>query len=174
VERAVLETLLGELKLGTSKLADRNVALSLGKLLAARFILTGKITHSGPYTQVSLRLIETETGRIPAVVNEAFGAAVPASELSEKLSRVLLEKLQKLYPLRGIISEIKADKITLNIGQETGVTPGQRFKVVDEEITLEVVSALPDTSLVKVEKAGTPVDIGQRVEAVELQSTDSR
>ena len=62
VERVLLDTLMEELKLGTSKLADRSTTLSLGKILAARFILSGRIIYSGSQTQVSLRLIETETG----------------------------------------------------------------------------------------------------------------
>ncbi len=99
VERAVLDKLLEELKLGTSRLADRNTALSVGRLLAARLIMTGQIVHAGPQTQVSLRVIETETGLISAAVTETFGAAVPAAVLAEKLSETLIDKLEKRYSL---------------------------------------------------------------------------
>ena len=107
VERALLDQLLGELKIGTSKLADKQTALSLGRILAAKLMLSGRIVYSGPQTQVSMRLIETETGRITAAVNETFGGAVPVSVLSESLSEKLLEKLNKLYPLSDKISEGK-------------------------------------------------------------------
>jgi len=49
-------------------------------------------------------------------VNELFGGAVPVSSLTEKLSKDLLEKLVKQYPLRGKVSEVKDGEITVNIG----------------------------------------------------------
>ena len=101
VERVLLDKLLGELKLATSNLADKQTVLSLGRILAAKLMLFGRIVYSGPQTQVSMRLIETETGRIRATVNETFGASVPVSVLSEKLSRELLGKLEGIYPVRG-------------------------------------------------------------------------
>ena len=41
VERALLDQLLDELKLGTSQLADQRTALSLGRILAAKVIVFG-------------------------------------------------------------------------------------------------------------------------------------
>jgi len=166
IERALLDKLLEELKLGTSKLADRNAALSLGKILAARLILSGQVVYSGSQTQVSIRLIETETGRITAAVNESFGSAVPVSILAEKLSKHLLEKLKKLYPLRGKISEVEDEEVRLNIGQKAGVLSGDRFKVIDGDATLEIISVQPDTSLARMVKAKGPLTKGLRVEGL--------
>jgi len=147
-------------------LIDRNTALSLGKIMAARLILPGKLIYSGPQTQVSMRLIETETGRITAAVNETFGSAVPASVLTERLSEKLLDKLKKLYPLRGKISEVIDEEVKLNIGQKVGVRAGDLFKVIDEDLTLEAISVQQDMSLVKIVKGeGTPQK-GLRVEAL--------
>jgi CHAT domain-containing protein len=166
VERALLNKLLDELKLGTSKLVDRSTALSLGRILAARLMLSGQVVYSGPQTQVSMRLIETETGRITAAVNESFGSSVPASILTEKLSRQLLEKLKKLYPLRGKISEVKGGEIRINIGQKAGVLMGQQLKVIDEDVTLEIISAQQDTSLAKIAAGEGPLKKGLRVEGL--------
>jgi class 3 adenylate cyclase/CHAT domain-containing protein/tetratricopeptide (TPR) repeat protein len=104
VERALLDKLLEELKLGTSRLADQATALSLGKILAARLILSGQVIYTSVQTQVVLRLIETETGEVKAAVNEIFVGAVPASAIADKLSEALLEKLSSLFPLRGRVS----------------------------------------------------------------------
>jgi class 3 adenylate cyclase/CHAT domain-containing protein len=166
VERAILDKLVEELKLGTSKLIDRRSALSLGKVLAARLILSGQMVYSGPQVQVSMRLIETETGQIAAAVNESFGSAVPASVLAERLSKNLLEKLEQLYPLRGKVSEVKGEEISLNIGQMVGVKTGQRFRAVDEDVTLEVTSIQQDTSLAKIVKGKERPQKGLRVEAI--------
>ncbi|MCK4486072.1 MAG: CHAT domain-containing protein [Desulfobacterales bacterium] len=166
VERALLDKLVEELKLGTSKLIDRRSALSLGKVLAARLILSGQMVYSGPQVQVSMRLIETETGQIAAAVNESFGSAVPASVLAERLSKNLLEKLEQLYPLRAKVSEAKDEEIRLNIGQMVGLRTGQQFRVIDKDVTLEITSIKEDTSLAKVAKGKGPVQKNLRVEAI--------
>lgn len=166
IERALLDKLLEELKLGTSGLADRNAALSLGKILAARLIFSGQAVYSGPQTQISIRLIETETGRITAAVNESFGSAMPVSILAEKLSKHLLEKLKKLYPLRGKISDATGTEIRLNIGQKAGVLSGDRFKVIDGDATLEIISVQPDTSLAKIIEAKGLLTKGMRIEGL--------
>ena len=165
VERSLLDKLLQELKLGTSKLADRNTALSLGRILAAKLIVSGRIIYSGTKTQVSIRLIETETGRITASVSETFGSGVPVSTVSEKLSKRLEEKLNKLYPLRGKISGVEGNEVRLNIGQMAGTRMGQRLKVVGEDTILEVISDQPRASLAKIVKGKAPLAKGMRVEA---------
>ena len=165
VERALLDKLLGELKLGSSNLADKKTALSLGRILAAKLMLFGRIVYSGPQTQVSMRLIETETGRITATVNETFGGAVPVSVLSEILSQKFIDKLKRIYPLRGRISEVEDEEIRLNIGRVAGIRKGQMFDVVGEDISLEVISDLPETSVVKVVKGKGLLTKGMRVEA---------
>ncbi|QTA84783.1 CHAT domain-containing protein [Desulfonema magnum] len=164
VERALLDKLLEELKLGTSELTDRNTALSLGKLLAARLMLSGQIICSGPQTQICLRVIETETGLISAAITETFGGSVPPSVLADTLSENLLDKLKKRYPLRGMISEIKGNEIILNIGSKTGVAIGQRFRVINNEAMMEVVSMEGDRSVAKVIKGKKVLTERQRIE----------
>jgi class 3 adenylate cyclase/CHAT domain-containing protein/tetratricopeptide (TPR) repeat protein len=166
VERELLDKLLEELKLGTSQLADRNAALNLGRILAAKLVLFGQVIYSGPQTQVSLRVVETETGRISATVSESFGSAVPVSGLTERLSKDLMQKMDKLYPLRGRISEIRNNEVTLNIGQGAGVAAGQKFKAVEQDLTFEVVSVQPHISAMKSIKGEKKPMVDMRVEAV--------
>lgn len=166
VERALLDKLVDELKLGTTKLIDQRSILSLGKILAARLIMSGRMVYSGPQVQVSMRLIETETGRIAAAANELFGSAVPASLLAEKLSKNILEKLEKLYPIRGKVLEVKGEEIRLNIGEMVGVRIGQQFRVLDEDATLEVISIQQNTSLAKIVKGKGLLLKDHRVEAI--------
>jgi hypothetical protein len=165
VERALFDRLVEELKLGTSKLIDRRAALSLGRILAARLILSGQMIYVGPQVQVSMRLIETETGQIAAAVNGSFGSAVPASVLSESLSKDLLKKLTGLYPLRGKVSEVKGGEIGLNIGEMAGVRIGQRFDVIDQDVTLQITSVEKNTSLAETVNGKRILHEGDRVEA---------
>ena len=140
VERALLDKLLGELKLGSSELADRRTALAVGKLMAARLIASGTIVYSGPHTQVSLRIFETETGRITASINETVGSAVPVSELADQITRNLNTKLDEKYPIRGKIVRMDNNTAWMNIGANVGVVEGQTYKAVNQETVLEVVA----------------------------------
>ncbi len=129
-------------------------------------MLSGQIICSGPHTQISLRVTETETGLISAAVTETFGGSVPLSVPADKLSEKLLDKLKKHYPLRGIISEVKEDgEVMLNIGKKIGVAIGQRFKVTDDEVMMEVVSAEDNRSVAKVIKGKKVLTERQQVEA---------
>ncbi len=167
VERALFDKLLEELKLGSSKLMDQRTALSLGKLMAARLILSGKITYSGPQTLVSLRLIETETGRVTAALNEIFPGSGQATLLTDKLSRSLIDKINKKYTLKGKIEKITGDDILINIGSRIGVTEGIRFQETRSGVVLEVIATQSETSLVSVVSGeGQPVE-GLRVKQIE-------
>jgi class 3 adenylate cyclase/CHAT domain-containing protein len=164
VERALLDKLLTELKLSTSKLTDRRTALALGKLMAARLMVSGQVVYSGPYTQVTLRMFETESGRITAAENESIPSAAPLSALADKLSARLVEKIGKVYPLRGKIIETSNDGIKLNIGAAEGVMPDQTFSVLNQDVSLRVTSVQPTESFADIIGEDRSVEPGQRVE----------
>jgi CHAT domain-containing protein/cytochrome c-type biogenesis protein CcmH/NrfG len=165
IERSLLQTMMRELKLGVSELVDRNTALALGRILAARLIVSGRIIYSGSQTQVSMRLIESETGQITASMSETVGSAVPVSSLTDTLSSELLNKLQAIYPLRGKVIRVELQKVIINIGSYTGVKIGQRFKVVDTDTILKVVSVEAQESNATLVEVGETLVEGQRVEA---------
>ena len=77
-----------------------------------------------------------------------------------------MEELKQLYPLRGKISEVKDGQIRLNIGQMQGVKTGQRFRVIDEDVILEVTSTQKDASLAKLVQGKALLQAGSRVEAL--------
>jgi hypothetical protein len=160
-----LDKLLEELRLGTGKLVDPETALSLGKILTARVILSGQIIYQGPQTQVNFRIIETETGAVKAVVNEIFEIPVSSSNLAEKLSDALIFKFENLYPLRGKIKDIQDNQVVLNIGTKQGVQVKHKFKVVDTDIELVIHSVQPATSTAVVESEGAALILGQPVES---------
>ena len=164
VERALLDKLLGELKLGSSELADRRTALAVGKLMAARLIASGTIVYSGPHTQVSLRLFETETGRITAAINATVGSAVPVSELVSRITGNLNTKLDEKYPIRGKIVSLDGDTAWINIGTNVGVVEGQTYKAVNQETILVVVAVAAEESAVRVAQDTKLPDAGQFVE----------
>jgi hypothetical protein len=171
VERAILPALLEELKIGSSRLTDSATALSLGRLMAARLILAGRLSFSGPQGQVALRLIETESGTIKASITEPFGVSMPASALAEKLSSDLIQQIGEAYPLRGKISEVDGNKVRLNIGQKVGVKEGDLFRLESSETIIKVVRTERDVSLGKIVKGDTIPEKGNRLEQAKQPSS---
>lgn len=168
VERALLDKLLAELKLSTSRLMDRSTVLSLGKLIAARLIVSGQIMYSGPYTQVSLRLIETESGKIVAAGNESTLTAVPVSSLADKLAAFLTEKINTIYPLQAKIVALKDGTATLNIGTLQGAGTGEIFSVPGSpNIDLRITAVEPNQSFAAIPETVHDLQIGQRVKIAE-------
>jgi len=95
VERDLLEGVLDELNLSTSDLADQKVALRLGKILAARYIGTGTLYRFNGEYRVSLRLIDTETSAVTAVLNETGKGRMDADKVSASLASAMMDKLAK-------------------------------------------------------------------------------
>jgi len=166
VERALQDRMMAELKLGSSRLADPSAALSLGRILAAKLMLTGGIVHAGAQTQISMRLIETETGEIVATAGESFGSAVPVSLMADRLSDIILAKVRDTFPIRGRIVKVEDDAAELNIGRDAGLMEGQRLSAVGEDLVLEIVSTSSDSSAVKVVEGTGSIRLGLRVEAL--------
>ena len=164
VERALIDKLLEELNLGASELVTSSTTLSLGRLIAARLIITGRIIHSGPHTQVTIRMIETETGKITLAINEAFGMRETPSSIVERLSENLLQKMEKLYPLRGEILDVNGQNITINIGQKTGAKIGDKFTIIGSGANIEIVSLELDKGIAKVIQGGDALKEGMRFE----------
>ncbi len=60
----MLQSLLAELRLGSSVLADQETALTIGRLTAAHLLLNGRIYRQGGQSLITLKVIETETSKI--------------------------------------------------------------------------------------------------------------
>ncbi len=64
VERAMLDRVLGELKLDQSGLIDPESAKKVGRLSGADAVLSGTITNLATFVAVNCRIIDAESGRI--------------------------------------------------------------------------------------------------------------
>jgi TolB-like protein len=82
VERAMLDRLLGEIKLGQSGVIDPETAKKVGKIASVDAIVTGSITDLQSYVAINCRLIDTQTGRI-------FGAAQAKIVKDDDLRKIM-------------------------------------------------------------------------------------
>lgn len=133
VEREIMDKLLTELKLGSSELADPETALKLGKILAARLIVTGNMVQVPEGVRLSLRVIDPETSAIKVTHSDEMGLNKNLMELSEVTGKVLQERIKILYPLQGKIALVEeGGQVIVNLGRKHGMAPGVEMKIISE------------------------------------------
>lgn len=137
VERAILDQLLAELKLGSSELANPETVLRLGRIFASRLVTTGSLINLHDRSLLSLRLIDTETTRIAKVLTRDIPAGAAYDQELYQLNRDILKMVIQQYPLRGYIVKADADEILINLGSNHGVVVGTAFDVVTEAEPIE-------------------------------------
>jgi len=96
VERQMLLQLLGELRLGSSDLADQETALSIGRLTAARVLLNGRIFRQGGQTLVNVKVIETETSKILASLSVEVKTGESLLQTASQVSGKIVDKLNEI------------------------------------------------------------------------------
>ncbi len=177
VERELLDKLLTELKMSSSNLSDPSTALELGRILSARLIGSPTFLRYGRETQVNIKLIETETSAIKANASESFGRDQSVLHAVDKVSRKILDKLASAFPIRGKITGLAGDSITLNIGSRVGVKKGLIMRVFEKpkeknnlkgrEIgKLMITSVEQNKSQARVLKSAIPLSTGSLAEAI--------
>lgn len=147
VERGLLERLLEELKLSNSQLADPQSALRLGKILSARILTTGAVLRYKGQVEVTLRAIDTENTRVAAVVSRTCPFGEDPAKMVQTLIQELQGRIASAYPIRGRVAEVQAGEMSLNVGSAMGVTPGMKFRVMENgwkamEVTVKEVNEM--------------------------------
>ena len=133
VEREMMEKLLTELKLGSSDLADPETALKLGKILAARLIVTGSLVSVSNGVRFSLRMIDPETSAIRITYSDEMGPNKNLTTTALQTARTIGLKMKEEYPLKGKIASVEGeDEVSVNLGARHGIRPGMKLRIIDE------------------------------------------
>lgn len=74
VERERLVTILEELKLGSSELADETTRLKVGRIIGAAEMVFGGYMVVGNTMRIDLRRVDVSTGRVLKTVKQTTGA----------------------------------------------------------------------------------------------------
>lgn len=170
VDRAVIDKLLAELKLGSSALADPRTALQLGRVLSARVISVGTIAGGGPEWTLTMRLIETESSAVVASVAQSFPATQSSAQVADTVATDLAAKLRRAFPLRARVSGAGKGEVTLNVGSAEGAAVGQKLLILKDSAgvgreavaEVEIVEVSDHQSRAKVSGQPKPITTGQR------------
>lgn len=149
VERRLLDKLMNEINLGSSALADPDTQIRLGRVLAARLMVSGTLTGDA----VALRAIDTETTRLALVRSEPAGDPVDPQRVAAKIADELARTIRDKYPLKGRVVQMDGERAIINLGRKQGVVAGQSFNVLGAPEPIELngrVLGYKDTKVAQV------------------------
>ncbi|MGH8615572.1 MAG: tetratricopeptide repeat protein [Gammaproteobacteria bacterium] len=139
VERAIVDKLLGELRVGSPPLVDPDAALKIGRIAAARLLLTGYASEGGKGGgNVGMRLIDTETTAIVLPLVRRETGAIDPAQIAADFSKKISAAIKQNYPLKGRIAEIDGDITIINLGKKHSIVPGMVFDVLTEGKPIEL------------------------------------
>lgn len=128
VERAMLQKILAEQKLGATGLIAEDSASRIGKILGVKIIITGSILHLTGNIEVNSRIINVENGSIIAAENIRCDSE---AELQTQIKR-LTARIVKNFPLTGYIVKRKNQSVMIDLGLDSGIHAGMEFIVYKE------------------------------------------
>lgn len=131
IERDKLDVILQEQKLSRTKLISRDSALKLGKLIAARSVITGNIIETRSGIEIVARIVDTETSEILSSV-DVYDEVKDLAAL-RTLSEGMAVKIHRDFPLLdGMVIRQKGDHIFIDLGGDM-IRMQRRFIVYDEK-----------------------------------------
>ncbi len=138
VERRLLDKVLAEVKLGSSELADQDTQIKLGKVLAARLMVSGVLNSQGSGLSASVRAIDTETTQLAMVRAERTAGPPNPTELAVAIANQVSKTVKDKYPLKGRIVAMDGQRAILNLGKKHGLAVGQSFNVISRGEPIEL------------------------------------
>lgn len=133
LEREYLNTLLKELDLGSSPLADPDHHLKLGRIVSGNLFTICSIGHLEGTWQASLRIIASETSKIEAALTETWGDSEDLDTVAKGIVKQIISEIERAFPIKGRIKHFFTDqRVMLNIGFRQGVEEGMQFSALKD------------------------------------------
>jgi TolB-like protein len=131
IERAQLEKILAEQKLGMSGVLDASTAAQIGKGIGVDAVMIGSITQGGNSVTIDARLIDTETATIISA-KDAFVTGISLQSLSQMIGE-LARKFRDDFPLAtGYVIGVEGTRVTLDLGSSSGLKKGRKCTIYRE------------------------------------------
>ena len=170
VERALLQKIVEEQKLGMTGLIDETSSTEIGKILGVKIIITGSVLQFGENIEVNARIINVRTGSIVAAENVRSNTNENLRAVIEQLTKQIV----KNFPLTGYVVKIRDKNVLIDLGAASGLQVGMEFIVFKEG---EVIKHPKTGEVLQVEQIRTGLikitDIGGNIATAEVLSEES-
>jgi len=131
IERAQLEKILEEQKLGMTGIIDASTAAQIGKGIGVDGVVCGSITQGGNAVTIDARLIDTETAAI-IVAKDAYSNGLSLQNLSQMISDLAARFKADLPLVNGYVIGVQGEKVTIDLGNKNGIRKGMKCHVYRE------------------------------------------
>lgn len=131
IERAQLEQILNEQKLGMSGIVDVSTAAQIGKGMGVDAVVCGSIARAGNTASVDARLVDTETAAI-ITAQDAYANNINLQALSQMILEVAAKIKNELPLVTGYVIGVDNDRVTLDLGRSKGIRKGMKCLVYRE------------------------------------------
>ena len=131
IERAQLEKILVEQKLGLSGIIDASTAAQVGKGIGADGVVCGSIISGGNAVSIDARLIDTETAGI-ITARDAYSSGHSLQHLSQMIAEVAAKIKADLPLINGYVIGVQSDRVTIDLGLRHGLKKGSKCHVYRE------------------------------------------
>lgn len=131
VERAQLEKILQEQKLGLAGIVDPTTAAEIGKGIGVDAVVLGSITRAGNSLSIDARLIDTESATIISA-QTAYSDKISMYYISEMVNNLSRKFKSDLPVVNGLVINIQSNQLTLDFGTNKGVKKGMKCIVYRE------------------------------------------
>jgi TolB-like protein len=131
IERAQLERILEEQKLGMSGVIDASTAAQIGKGIGVDGVVCGSITQGGNAVTIDARLIDTETAAI-ITAKDAYSNGTSLQNLSQMINDLAAKFKADLPLVNGYVIGVQGEKVTIDLGHKNGIKKGMKCHVYRE------------------------------------------
>jgi TolB-like protein len=131
IERAQLEKILNEQKLGMSGIVDVSTAAQIGKGMGVDAVVCGSIARAGNTASIDARLVDTETAAI-ITAQDAYANGINLPALSQMILEVAVKIKNELPLVTGYVIGVDNDRVTLDLGRNKGMRKGMKCLVYRE------------------------------------------
>ena len=131
IERAQLEMILEEQKLGISGVVDVATAAQIGQGIGVDAVLVGSVTQSKNTVGIDARLIDTETTEI-MTARDAYSDKITLQSISVMITD-LADKIKSDFPIvHGYVITINGQKLTIDMGRNQRISKGMKCYIYRE------------------------------------------
>lgn len=169
IERRLLQQIVDEQKMGVSGLLDPSSASRIGRLLGVKTVVTGTIQHYENTFELNVRLINVETG---AIVTADRIKAGSASSLRNQVSRITT-RIVRHFPLQGYVVQRTGNRVMIDLGRQSGVSPGLQFSIFLEGKPLRHPKTGEVLSIERIEKGTLTITEVREKTALATITTES-
>ncbi len=131
IERAQLEKILEEQKLGMTGVIDVSTAAQIGKGIGVDAVVCGSVVRAGNSATIDARLVDTESAAI-VTAKDAFVKNISLAALNVMIAEVAGRIKNDMPLISGYVIKVEGDRLTLDLGSAHNVRKGMKCHVYRE------------------------------------------